>query len=76
MPQDDKSKQTDSTVVGFNQLALQYYPTKNKKAASRSLSRIINGDQDLLDELADAGYASGQRTFTPRQAKIIRKYME
>lgn len=65
----------DSSITK-KELAQRYAPDLKPTAAANRLARWINGDADLLRELTEAGYNPKQRILTPRQARIIEKYIE
>ena len=58
-------------VYGHQELGILYFPNALPKSASQLLSRWIQRDPDLLDELTNAGYRKGQRLYTPKQISII-----
>lgn len=58
-------------TFSHQELAVMYFPDVRPESASSMLSRWINRDPELLDELRRMGYRKHQRTFTPRQVNIL-----
>jgi len=58
-------------TYSHQEVAVLYFPYIRPESASSQLSRWINRDSELLDELRRVGYIKHQRTFTPRQLTIL-----
>ncbi len=58
-------------IYSHQELAVLYFPDIRPESASSQLSRWINRDPELLEELRRVGYHKHQRTFTPRQVNIL-----
>ena len=59
-----------------SEVALLYNPNVSPKSAVRTLNRWIEGNAALKTELVNAGYKRGKRIFTPKQIRIIYKYLD
>jgi len=57
------------------ELALLYFPKSQPRAASMQLSKWINRDRELWDQLVAAGYFTRQRLYSPRQVMILFHYL-
>lgn len=62
-------------AYGKTELALLYMPNSAPRCACKNLQRWININPELTEELCRAGYLKQQRILTPRQVKIIVKYI-
>lgn len=63
-------------VVPKVQIARLYFPKLEDKSALNALSRAINGDRLLREELeTETSYNKWKHSFTPRQVEIIIKHM-
>ncbi len=58
-------------TYGLSELAILYLPNINNKSASNQLSKWINSNNKLYDELVRNGYKSRQKILTPKQVNII-----
>ena len=56
---------------GRTELALCYSPNIGKEAAWRKLRDWMERFTGLTDSLRNLGYDGSQRSFTPRQVRII-----
>lgn len=63
-------------AYGKLELAQLYLPHLRPIGAKLALLRWINGDQELLDKLKDTGYHKLQKSFTPRQVRLILEYLD
>ena len=58
------------------ELAKLYFPfTENAESAVANLRNLLKRNEDLMDELLDAGYNPYNKVFTPRQVRIIIHYL-
>lgn len=58
------------------ELAKLFFPfTKNGETAVTNLRNLMQRNPDLLSELEEAGYNPRSKVFTPRQVKIIIRYL-
>lgn len=58
-------------VYTKKELAMLYFPTLTPKAAINKLTRWINRNDDLRQQLDDVGYKPKNKYFTVRQLLII-----
>lgn len=58
-------------VIGHMELGSLYLPHIAPKSASRQLTRWIEQDPDLLDDLRQKGYRKGQRMYLPAQVAVL-----
>lgn len=63
-------------AYGLQELGQMYFPNSTPRSASSQLKKWINHNTRLLSELIDAGYYNGQRILTPKQVRIIVKYLD
>lgn len=57
-------------------LAFKYFPyAPTKKAATDNLTRAINRCTPLLMQLAQNGYNTREKTYSPRQVALIFEYL-
>lgn len=63
------------TSLGKAQLALQYFPDSAPDVARARLMRAINRCRPLLAAMANTGYYTTSRDFTPRQVALINEYL-
>ena len=64
-----------SQVMTKAELALQYYPDAAPDVARARLMRAINRCKPLLAEMAETGYNTCSRDFTPKQVRLINEYL-
>lgn len=57
------------------QLASLYLPHIKPASARRTFTRWIEKNKDMKQELVDAGYTKTVMLLTPRQVRIIFKYL-
>ncbi len=57
--------------MGFQQLAVQYFPYITPASASVRLKQWIMTTPELLKQLISANYRPGARLLTPRQVDLI-----
>lgn len=57
------------------ELAMLYNPTQCITVALQTLSRWIKMNPALVEELTQAGYNKYRRAFTPKEVRIIVKYL-
>ena len=67
--------ETTIRTYGRTELAIRYSPTLTPDAAWKKLKRWINLNHDLTQELAQLGYTSHQRSFTPKMVSRIYYYL-
>lgn len=72
---DSREKEFEIRAYGRTELAQMYFPNLSADSAWAKLKRWIDGDAALSASLNATGYIS-QRTFTPRQVKIIIEYLD
>ena len=60
-----------SRIYGHTELAMLYFRDIQPKSASTQLTRWINRDIELYEELLLAGDRKGQRLYTPLQLSIL-----
>ena len=70
-PPPNKRSQLPYRSYSVGQLAQIYYPYISPKSATRSLSRYIAVDTDLLGKLLAVGYHKGIRILTPAMVALI-----
>lgn len=58
-------------IYGHTELASLYFRYIQPKSASTQLTRWIQRDPELYEELILAGYHKGQRLYTPLQLTIL-----
>lgn len=56
-------------------VAAAYFPAPIKASSTRRLRRWIDSDPTLAFALANEGYHKGQRMFTPRQMRVLRRIL-
>ena len=67
---------TNTGLIRKNDLAFKYFPNApTKKAATDNLTRAINRCTPLLMQLAQDGYSTTEKTYSPRQAALIYEYL-
>lgn len=62
-------------AYGKTELAQLYMPNSEPRCACKILQRWFNINPELTEELNRAGYKKHQKILTPRQVKIIIKYI-
>lgn len=60
-----------SKIYSHSEVASFYFKYIQQKSASTQLTRWIQRDVELYEELILAGYRKGQRLFTPLQLSIL-----
>ena len=65
----------ETRTFGRTELAQLYSPDLTAEAAWKKLKRWINLNRDLTQELAQLGYTSHQRSFTPKMVSRIYYYL-
>ena len=58
------------------QVALLYNPNVSPKSAVQTLMRWIERNPPLKAELEESGYKRSQKIFSPKQVRIIYKYLD
>ena len=61
--------------LSIKELSQMYFPNSTAKSAGTQLMRWLKYNQQLWNELADAGYTRGQRLLTPRQVGLVFRYL-
>lgn len=57
-------------------LAFKYFPNApTKKAATDNLTRAINRCTPLLMRLAQHGYSTTEKSYTPKQVELIYQFL-
>ena len=64
-------KHTAMTFESKQSLAQKYFPYISPRSATNKLMSLINDNTTLIAQLADAGYTSKQRHFSPLQLEAI-----
>lgn len=59
----------------FGRLALRYYPDRGYKRALSLFRDELHYTRGLMDALKKVGYHDHQRMMTPRQVRIIERYL-
>ena len=67
----DKKSIDKTRIYGHSELAALYFRYVQPKSASTQLTRWIQRDCELYEELLLAGYHKGQRLYTPLQLAIL-----
>lgn len=62
-------------VYSVKEISTKYYPLLQPNSATRSLTRVIWGDSELLRKLQSCGYKKGIRNLTPAMVKHIASYL-
>lgn len=73
----DKNKSIDFEIRAYSkkELALCYFPDLDPKSAGKRLKRWITKNEELYEELKKTCYNETFRSFSPRQVRIIVKYL-
>ncbi len=59
----------------FGNIAMKYYPSRGYKKAVALLRHEIEVTRGLLPALKENGYHEHQRILSPRQVKVIEKFL-
>lgn len=57
------------------ELAMYYFPARRPEVAVAHLRRWIASDPEMLRDLKRAGYRLYARRFSPRQVRVLAKYL-
>ena len=58
------------------ELAKLYFPfTENTKSAVANLRNLLKRNEELMEELQNAGYQPYDKCFTPRQVRLIVEFL-
>ncbi len=66
---------TKKSMQQFGNLAMMYYPGKAYSTALRLFRQEIALTRGLLGALKNTGYNERQRRLSPRQVKVIEKFL-
>ena len=62
-------------IYAKGELAMLYFPSRSKEAATRMLLRWIHNCKGLVKELKKYGYGSPRRFYTKKEVETIVKYL-
>lgn len=57
------------------EIALRYFPMAKAESAEKHLMVWVKRCKELLEELYSLGYRDSNKTFTPKQVKVIEEYL-
>ena len=63
-------------TFGFGELAQMYLPNITKESASKTFSKWIILNSSLQTKLSETNWKKGNKTFTPKQVRLIIEHFD